>query len=161
MTWSTKWTYTLWCIRCGEAFPGAPNPRAKLCPECLPPSSHDWLNGDGLVCYGRVARYKARQALGEILLLRQGGRCAICGIGLTFNSKQRSAVDHKHSDAVDEDYVRSVICIQCNLAIGFIELAMQRGESYWEQIMHKDDHYLNLAVELTTEEIESFFGEKP
>ena len=161
MTWSTKWAYTLWCIRCGAAFPGAPNPRAKLCPECLPSSPHDWLNEDGLVCYSRVARYKARQALGKILLLRQGGQCALCGIGLTFNAKQRSAVDHKHSDAVDEDYIRAVICMQCNLAIGFIERALQREESYWEQIMHKSDPYLNLAVELTKEELESFFGEKP
>lgn len=49
----------------------------------------------------------------EHLLVRQGGRCAICGVEECVSGKSFS-VDHDHSTGI----VRGILCMDCNVSLG-------------------------------------------
>jgi hypothetical protein len=56
------------------------------------------------------------------MLLAQEGKCASCGVVLTFDGKvrmDRLAVDHDHrKQKGDPGYVRGLLCTGCNKAAG-------------------------------------------
>lgn len=58
------------------------------------------------------------------LLEAQGGRCGICGQGLTIGNKNLH-VDHDH----DTKEVRGVLCRQCNQGIGLFAEDIVRMEN--------------------------------
>lgn len=51
----------------------------------------------------------------EKMLEKQGNKCCLCGI--EFNNKKITHVDHDHETGL----VRGILCIGCNIAVGFFE----------------------------------------
>lgn len=52
------------------------------------------------------------------MLAEQGGRCKMCGAVAAGPKRQRFAVDHCHTTGK----VRGLLCVRCNVAVGFYEL---------------------------------------
>lgn len=59
-----------------------------------------------------------------LMLERQGGGCAICGI--RHNHKRRFCIDHCHKT----NKVRGLLCNGCNIGLGFYELYKEKYEKY-------------------------------
>lgn len=59
----------------------------------------------GITTEDRNAMYRA-----------QGGRCAICGVGIVLGSQKadKACIDHDHQTGV----VRSLLCNTCNVGLG-------------------------------------------
>ena len=65
----------------------------------------------------------------ERMLIRQGGRCAICGEPLTFRAGKENAnpgsVDHNHATGK----IRGLLCRKCNTALGMLDDNPTKAES--------------------------------
>lgn len=61
----------------------------------------------------------------DALIIQQLGRCAVCSVQLTgteIGSPISACVDHDHAT----DFIRGVLCRQCNCAIGFAADSAER-----------------------------------
>lgn len=63
----------------------------------------------------------------------QQGKCQICGIDYSTQRKYRLAVDHCHKTGK----VRGLLCITCNLAVGWLE---NSGEHLNEALAYIERH---------------------
>jgi len=78
----------------------------------------------------RAAQYGLDGWAFQQLVRSQGGRCAICGKRLLFQSEIRApSIDHDHATGE----VRGVLCQSCNLRVGWFERAMKNGLSVLAQ----------------------------
>ncbi len=62
----------------------------------------------------RLATYGLSLEEYDILLLAQGGVCAICGKSQSGKRKMRLCVDHSHKTG----QVRGLLCEKCNVGLG-------------------------------------------
>lgn len=116
------------CKKCGEN--GIFSGRHKVCNKCRAKAARDKYPS---VCEAKLARYKERAAeisksnrlkkygltqeeyLGK--LIAQNGKCAICK-----NLMRSPCVDHAH----DSGKVRSLLCSNCNRALGLFGEDVER-----------------------------------
>lgn len=63
----------------------------------------------------------------DLLLQRQGGMCAVCGMAISFGGRKRTsaAVDHCHVTGL----VRGILCMCCNAGVGQFQDSPERCES--------------------------------
>jgi len=59
----------------------------------------------------------------ESMWERQGGRCAICGIGFDIESWKSVVVDHDHMTGE----ARGLLCRSCNSTVRYFDSALRRG----------------------------------
>jgi hypothetical protein len=69
-----------------------------------------------------LSRYGLDKDSYAAMLASQNNSCALCGID-TPGGKGRWKVDHDHGTGV----VRGLLCNQCNIGLGYIEIMLRRG----------------------------------
>ncbi len=76
--------------------------------------------------YNLPAKYGITPAIFAEMLLKQGGKCACCGVSFRMEGKasERPCVDHNHSTGG----VRELLCGRCNLAAGNVSDSSARAE---------------------------------
>lgn len=91
---------------------------------------HYLLNRDKYLTIERDRQYQKRYGITlgvyDRMLAAQGGQCAICGTEKAGNKGQCFAVDHDHSTGK----VRGLLCIKCNVALGWYEQHGRSAVSY-------------------------------
>jgi hypothetical protein len=100
-----------------EEFSAHPTTKDRKQPKCKVCSA-SWQ---------RSWRYGVDDAEYERLLLRQGGRCALCG-ELPENGRSLN-IDHDHETGL----VRGLLCHHCNTAIGLFRESrelLQKADTY-------------------------------
>lgn len=96
----------------------------------------------------RLRRFGLTEDEYDLLVERQGGVCAICGLGPTTDGR-RLAVDHDHHTGV----IRGLLCTNCNVGIGNfgdnLEV-LRKAIAYLEGVLdaYSDacDHCANVAA---------------
>lgn len=99
------------------------------------------LNPERVVEKRREWQYRTKYGISiadyDALLLKQGGRCAVCRTTKTGTRNKFFCVDHRHIDGYDalppEDkkrHVRGLLCVTCNLVAGKLEEFPGAFEAY-------------------------------
>ena len=84
-------------------------------------------NPDKLKAYKRKCAYGITSEQYDELLLRQDGRCAVCGQPerrLMRGKVTALSVDHNHVTG----RVRGLLCSNCNMAVGFVGESIEISE---------------------------------
>ena len=82
--------------------------------------------------YERNRQYKKMYGITiadyDRMLDEQNGRCKMCGAVAAGPKRQRFAVDHCHKTGK----VRGLLCVRCNVSVGFYELHHKLIHKYLE-----------------------------
>lgn len=111
------------CRVCCERKPRAEMARSKdagnICKKCLTAKTRAWASQHRSVWDRTTWASHLRRKFGitheqyDAMLVKQGGRCAICRV-LSTESPKRFHVDHNHATGV----VRGLLCYRCNTGLG-------------------------------------------
>lgn len=77
------------------------------------------------VSYSRFKRYGVTPEQFKTMWREQGGRCAICAKSLNEGAGKH-AIDHDHETGL----VRALLCISCNVGLGWFESFSNLAETY-------------------------------
>lgn len=107
----------------------------RLCRDCQKESSKKYLSTDKGATTTRQAHLRRKYSMDlqayEELLLSQGNKCKICGVGSNSDSRANYLViDHNHTTGE----IRGLLCTKCNALLG---LAQDR-----EDILEEAKQYL-------------------
>ncbi|MBI3334570.1 hypothetical protein HYZ97_03725 [Candidatus Pacearchaeota archaeon] len=81
----------------------------------------------------------------ELILIKQGGVCAICKSPITLGGKGGAKVDHCHS----ADIIRGVLCSTCNTGLGQFKddiAILSNAIGYLESFRKKDESESEIGV---------------
>jgi len=109
-----------WCKRCAHIRTDNTRQRErelyKLNPESRKASGKRWRIKNPSRLKERLYRYNLTTEAYQTLMLKQGNKCAICGIP-QIELKHSLHIDHCHTTGK----IRGLLCGRCNWAIGLLK----------------------------------------